>query len=286
MPPPQKHLRYQGDSDSELNSNVGSGGLNPRKKLKISIDEDSIFSPAADSPDSLFDEISSSSARSDWDEDCDDSPATLHAPAIPGLFFVPSLIPHELAHQVNDFCMRKYFSKPGVNQIMLFGVAASSGCAPTSGLPPLLRELLSTVSDLLALELPPEVHALLFPPSPTYARQAILNLYRPGEGIAPHVDLPARFGDGIVGVSLGSGCAMRFTEAETDGAEAVRLFLPAQSVLVLSGEARYGWTHGIEQRTADFVKGEGMIERGTRMSITFRWLLPGADVVGDPDDFH
>ncbi|KAJ7682939.1 hypothetical protein B0H17DRAFT_860928, partial [Mycena rosella] len=212
--------------------------------------------------DSLFDEISPSSEHA----------ALLDAPPIPGLFFLPSLlIPHELADQVTQFCMSHYFAQPGVNQIMLFGVAAASGCAPSSGLPPLLSALLSTISTLLAPALPPAVHALLFPAAPTRARQAILNLYRPGEGITPHVDLPARFGDGIVGVSLGSGEA---------GAEPVRLFLPARSVLVLSGAARYEWTHGIEERMADRVAGAGVVERGVRLSITFRWLLPGADVVG------
>lgn len=42
------------------------------------------------------------------------------------------------------------------------------------------------------------------------ARQVILNQYLPGEGISPHVDLLGRYRDGISGISLGSGCVMRF----------------------------------------------------------------------------
>ncbi|GFR46236.1 hypothetical protein Agub_g7781 [Astrephomene gubernaculifera] len=52
-------------------------------------------------------------------------------------------------------------------------------------------------------------------PAPLAARcpsfdQAIVNLYRPGEGITPHVDL-ARFQDGIVGVSVGGPAVMHFS---------------------------------------------------------------------------
>ena len=105
-----------------------------------------------------------------------------------------------------------------------------------------------------------------------------MNLYRPGEGITPHVDLLDRFGDGIAGVSLGSGCVMRFRrgapagpatpcpgtrgDAEVDAAretdtrdtEDHAVFLPHGSVYVMSEEARYGWTHGIDGRTEDWVQ--------------------------------
>ncbi|GLC45600.1 hypothetical protein PLESTB_001784200 [Pleodorina starrii] len=43
--------------------------------------------------------------------------------------------------------------------------------------------------------------------------QAIVNLYRPGEGICSHVDL-ARFQDGIVSVSIGGPIVMHFTRCD------------------------------------------------------------------------
>ncbi|KAJ7631964.1 hypothetical protein DFH06DRAFT_1004690 [Mycena polygramma] len=218
------------------------------------------------------------------------APATLHAPPIPGLFFTPSLLlPVELANDVTQFCLSNYFNKPGVNQIMLFGVASSSNAAaPLSGLPPVLSALLSTMASLLKPSLPPETHALLFPRVPTRARQAILNLYHPGEGIIPHVDLLRRFGDGIVGISLGSSCVMEFARVDeaSDDVLPLQLFLPERSMIVLSGDARYAWTHGIQKRTADLVSDDGaqrVVQRGVRVSITFRWLLPGADVVGQEE---
>ena len=64
------------------------------------------------------------------------------------------------------------------------------------------------------------------------------------------------------------------------------MFLPHGSVYVMSEEARYGWTHGIDGRTEDWVQDRAgsttgrWVMRSKRVSITFRWLLPGADVVG------
>ncbi|KAG1752397.1 uncharacterized protein EDB91DRAFT_1234471 [Suillus paluster] len=202
------------------------------------------------------------------------------APPIPGLFAPPIRLPLELANDIVQQCMRLYFDGRGINQIMLFGRTTSEHDGNMgSGLPPFLITLLHRLAELLRDHLPEQVHEMLFPPkdAPPRARQAILNLYHPGEGISPHVDLLKRFDDGIIG-------DMPLGRNQWD------LYLEERSILVLSEDARYNWTHGIDGRLKDFV-GEGVdgqgepewIERGTRLSITFRWLLPGADIVGGPD---
>jgi hypothetical protein len=164
--------------------------------------------------------------------------------------------------------------------------------SPTSSsLPPFLLSLISELSGLLLPHLSDSSHALLFPSarSPSTksypSRQAILNLYHSGDGITPHVDLVNRFGDGIIGVTLGSGTVMEFTSVDKANTVTKELYLSSRSILVLEGEARYLWTHGIPRRSKDFVgfeNGEGgeWIDRGVRISITLRWLLPGADIVG------
>lgn len=235
------------------------------------------------------------------------------APPIPGLFFAPTILLNPaLAADVLRQCLDAYFRSGDVNQVMLFGRAPGTGPSapgddsqPSSGLPPFLNSLLAALATLLRPVVPPRTHLLLFPVMPVRARQAIINLYRPGEGISPHVDLLQRFGDGIVGLSLGSGCVMQFQPAPGGGASSrgdgasctgdLRrswdLYLPERSVLVLSGDSRYGWTHGIEGCTEDFVQGTEVgttnggkwIARGVRLSITFRWLLPGAEIVGGPN---
>jgi hypothetical protein len=228
-------------------------------------------------------------------------------------------LPEEIADAVMRFCLDTYFQASGVNQVMLFGrfsamhphpsagiekpdASSSSSSLPnhSTGLPAILLQLLSTLDTMLFPFLPPQTHELLFPRIPKQARQVILNLYDPGEGISPHVDLLRRFGDGIVGVSLGSGCIMQFAKANVshDGTipshvkERKRwdLYLPERSVVVLSEDARYRWTHGIGKCTEDYVAVAGSdldgrtgqwIQRDVRLSITFRWLLPGADIVGE-----
>lgn len=271
------------------------------------------------SPDSLFDEpppppgtrtIAELASRENVDLTCPISRRS--APPIPGLFFDPSLLlPADLADSVVRSCMGSFFAHPGggANQVMLFGRAGRESGA----FPPFLSELLAATSALLMQHptLPRETHAMLFPPATTTthascARQAIINLYRPGEGIASHVDLLRRFGDGIVGVSLGEGdggVAMRFARAAEGGdgdGDEFEVWLPSRSVLVLTREARYEWTHGIAARLRDKVEdgeekeggGWQWQERGIRVSVTFRWLLPGADVVGgdsisdDDGEYH
>jgi hypothetical protein len=76
-------------------------------------------------------------------------------------------------------------------------------------------------------------------------------------------------------------------DGDRDAADGYEVWLPSRSVLVLTGEARYEWTHGIASRVRDKVEDDGgeegrwqWQERGVRVSITFRWLLPGADIVG------
>ena len=182
-------------------------------------------------------------------------------------------------------------------------ISTDHGVASSTRLPPFLTGLLGTLSECMRDILPQETHELLFPlpNSPPKARQVIINLYRPGEGITPHVDLLDRFDDGIIGVSLGSGCVMQFTEvrscknpgAEEEKAsepETAAIFLPHGSVYVMSGKSRYEWMHGIDGRTEDWVQDRADLERGRwvmrsiRVSITFRWLLPGADIVGGLPD--
>lgn len=231
----------------------------------------------------------------DDDEDTwDPPPAALTAPAISGLHFNPNLLIEE---SYADELVQKvlpYF-QAGSNQVMLFGKAQpiATSDAP-GGLPFFIAELITNLSLLLRDHIPNDTHKLLFPglSEDIYpARQVILNLYRPGEGITPHVDLLGRFGDGIVGLSLVSGTVMSFTPATSPSATSAQdlrhqLWLPDRSVIVLEKEARYDWKHGITSRKQDFIEGHGGLEnhwrdRHTRISITIRWLLPGAEIVGN-----
>jgi alkylated DNA repair dioxygenase AlkB len=108
---------------------------------------------------------------------------------------------------------------------------------------------------------------------PEMPDQAIVNEYTPGQGIAPHVDCVPCFGAAIASLSLGSACALEMTRR--GDSEKVTLLLEPRSVLVLSGEARYGWRHGIPRRKKDIVGGRTVV-RARRVSITFRKVLRGS----------
>ncbi|XP_040832817.1 alkylated DNA repair protein alkB homolog 8 [Ochotona curzoniae] len=112
--------------------------------------------------------------------------------------------------------------------------------------------------------------------------QLTINQYQPGHGIPVHVDTHSAFEDEIISLSLGSEIVMDFKHP--DGV-AVAVMLPRRSLLVMTGESRYLWTHGITPRKFDTVQASehhksGIItgdvgdltlnKRGVRTSFTFR----------------
>uniref|UniRef100_A0A8C5PZK3 tRNA (carboxymethyluridine(34)-5-O)-methyltransferase n=1 Tax=Leptobrachium leishanense TaxID=445787 RepID=A0A8C5PZK3_9ANUR len=112
--------------------------------------------------------------------------------------------------------------------------------------------------------------------------QLTVNQYEPGQGIPPHIDTHSAFEDEIISISLGSEIVMEFKHP--DG-KSVPVMLPRRSLLVMSGESRYLWTHGITPRKFDVVQASErqkirtisrnteeltLSKRGTRTSFTFR----------------
>lgn len=101
--------------------------------------------------------------------------------------------------------------------------------------------------------------------------QLIVNEYEPGQGIAPHIDCEPCFESVIVSVSLGSSCVMDFYAKEDQMAKKSILLSP-RSLIVLTGESRYQWLHGIANRKSDKYKGE-IVKRTRRVSLTFRKVI-------------
>uniref|UniRef100_A0A1A9ZNI5 Fe2OG dioxygenase domain-containing protein n=1 Tax=Glossina pallidipes TaxID=7398 RepID=A0A1A9ZNI5_GLOPL len=105
--------------------------------------------------------------------------------------------------------------------------------------------------------------------------QLTVNAYEPGQGIPPHVDTHSAFLDPILSLSLKSDVVMDFR----NGAQKVSVILPRRSLLIMSGESRFNWTHGITPRLMDVVittKGNLTVKkRKQRISLTFRKLRKG-----------
>lgn len=96
--------------------------------------------------------------------------------------------------------------------------------------------------------------------------QVIVNDYQPGQGIGAHVDCVPCFGNTVASLSLGSACEMEFQHRRTR--KTIRLTLAPWSLLVLTSEARYDWTHAIAARRID----NGQL-RARRVSLTFRNVI-------------
>ncbi|CAB0011783.1 unnamed protein product [Nesidiocoris tenuis] len=98
--------------------------------------------------------------------------------------------------------------------------------------------------------------------------QLTVNHYFPGQGIPAHVDTHSAFEDPILSLSLSADTVMEFKRPGSH----YMVVLPRRSLLVMSGESRYAWTHSIAARKNDIVLNGGLHtkERGVRVSFTFR----------------
>ena len=101
--------------------------------------------------------------------------------------------------------------------------------------------------------------------------QVIVNEYKPGQGIADHVDCEPCFEDTVISMSLGSTCVMNFTNVRKPSIVLPQVLEP-KSIVVLKGAARYDWKHGIKARKTDMIEGKRVV-RETRISLTFRKVI-------------
>lgn len=100
--------------------------------------------------------------------------------------------------------------------------------------------------------------------------QVIVNEYEPGQGISAHIDCVPCFDDTIASLSLGSTCVMDFANPKIGVKKSI--LLEEGSLIVLTGEARYEWTHAIAGKKSDIVSGMKFY-RGRRTSLTFRNVI-------------
>lgn len=112
---------------------------------------------------------------------------------------------------------------------------------------------------------------------PEMPDQVIVNEYHGDQGISRHIDGP-RFADGIAMISLLESWEMVFRR-DDDRKNKRAFVLERRSVAVMTGEARYEWTHEIPKRKSEPAAAtgggrRGRTPRGRRLSLTFRKVLP------------
>lgn len=101
--------------------------------------------------------------------------------------------------------------------------------------------------------------------------QIIVNEYLPGQGIANHIDCEPCFNNTIISLSLLSPCIMDIINKDIPK-DQIQVLLEPRSLVVLSDDARYKWTHGIAGRRVDIFNGH-RIARDRRISLTFRKVI-------------
>ena len=95
----------------------------------------------------------------------------------------------------------------------------------------------------------------------------LVNEYKVGEGCMRHTDDIGFWTDWVMGLSLESGCTIIFKYKNTT----YPVYLPPRSIYVLTGDARYKYTHEIAPEHDDIVDNE-VIARSHRTSLTFRMI--------------
>lgn len=98
--------------------------------------------------------------------------------------------------------------------------------------------------------------------------QLIINEYFQGQGIAAHIDCEPCFEDTVVSISLNSDVIMDFSKEKVK----IPFVLNQRSLVVLKGESRYDWKHGIAARKSDQINGIKK-QRTRRISLTFRRVI-------------
>ncbi len=106
--------------------------------------------------------------------------------------------------------------------------------------------------------------------------QCLVNEYVEQQRIASHVDNPDAFGDVVVSLSLVQPCYMTM-RLEEDESQETRVLMERRSLLVLRGDARFKWKHGITAKKHFIIPNTGEVihrdEHYRRISLTFRKLL-------------
>jgi alkylated DNA repair protein alkB family protein 8 len=96
--------------------------------------------------------------------------------------------------------------------------------------------------------------------------QLIINEYLPGQGISAHIDDTNKFGSIIACITLNSGVQIDFLKS---GNQPQKIYVGANSLYIMSGDARYLWKHSIASRQSDIIDDERHY-RKKRISLTFR----------------
>lgn len=162
-------------------------------------------------------------------------------------------------------------------------------------LPWYLQELLQRI------KLQPQIQAANERECAPPPNQLTVNEYARGVGLAPHVDTHSAFAGALLSLTTSGHTVMEFRRdkrrkalllpryvstsfRQTDPISCASILpLVRRSLLVLEGEARYGWQHYIPSRKHDYIEYKIVERPERRLSFTFRSLRNGPCTCSFPE---
>ena len=170
---------------------------------------------------------------------------------VKGLYLIPDYLDKTECDKIEKFIVDNNKWKPVTNyknsrEVIQYGYTYSydrSGVTKTDDIPSQLLDPTKTINQKLGINV--------------CFDQLIINKYEKGQGISPHIDHTKYFGDVIMCITLMNPVIAIFMR---NGQE-VEVDLEPGSAYVMSGDARYKWTHQMRQT------------KGTRISLTYRTVI-------------
>lgn len=190
--------------------------------------------------------------------------SAIEAPAIPGLVYVPQFIAPECRDALVARVDREPWRRDLERRVQHYGWRYDYRAR-------------TVTRDMRIGPLPEWLRGIarrLYAETGVFDRvpdQAIVNEYLPGQGIAMHADRQC-FGPAVATISLCDEWRMDLRPVRTGTGAPATILLEEGSALLLTGESRRTWLHGIAKRASD-PAGHGRRLRRRRISLTFRTVL-------------
>jgi alkylated DNA repair dioxygenase AlkB len=192
---------------------------------------------------------------------------TTEISTVPGLYYIENLISPEYSQQLfhyldNEAKWSPITDSPNSRVVQHYGFLYNykhrNHKEMGTPIPYLFSSLIQTLEQ--------KVQELKLTDSSYSFNQVIVNNYEPGQGISKHTDIKS-YGAVIGCYTIGSGATMRFRKKE----EIVDIYVKPNSLYIMSGDARYLWTHEMPSTKTDICDGK-RVTRDRRISITFRFV--------------
>ncbi len=181
---------------------------------------------------------------------------------VPGLVYLPDFISESEESLLVDQLDRAGWSDPMKRRVQQYGWRYDykkrmiDGSARIGDLPEWAKDLARRLFDRELVSLLPD--------------QVIVNEYRGEQGISKHIDKTDDFAEHIATISLLQTWEMIFRQEKNKH----EIPLERRSVAIMSGDARYKWTHEIPARKTEPSRDSNgkskRIPRDRRISLTFR----------------